>query len=207
MFVQHYSPASLAPSVSFVKKSEDFELAILTKTSTKITGTIQFQYLNQNFRAHIVITPSSVQIKAQQAFEGIFASAPIIPNAELATKNYLSNGTITQTGNQNIIWLILDFIHLYNLLRFKPSSILEIYRESFLQLKLADAGFIFGKIDTESPLAHQMNILLNQKLKRKHKYQIANSQNLLVNFQHIIANYPLQLSKQTKAKQVEPVLN
>jgi hypothetical protein len=207
MFVQHHSTASSAPSTSIVKKSEDFELSILTKSSTKITGTLQFQYLNQSFNAHIVITPTTIQINAQQAFEGIFASAPIIPNAELATKNYLSNGTITQTGNQNIVWLILDFIHLYNLLRCKPSSILEIYREAFLQIKLVDAGVIFGKIDAEGPYANQMNSLLSQKLKRKYKYIIANAADLLANFQYIIANYPLQLSKQTKAKQVEPILN
>ncbi len=207
MFVQHHSTSSPALSTSIVKKSEDFELSILAKSSTKITGTLQFQYLNQNFSAHIIITPSTIQLKAQNAFEGILATAPIISNAELTHKNYLSNATLTQIGNQNIVWLILDFIHIYNLLRFKPSSILEIYREAFLQIKLANAGIIFGKVDAESPYANQMNSLLSQKLKRKHKYIIANPADLLVTFQNIIANYPLQISMLNKAKRVEPILN
>ena len=53
MFVQHHSTASSAPSTSIVKNSEDFELSILTKSSTKITGTLQFQYLNQSFSISI----------------------------------------------------------------------------------------------------------------------------------------------------------
>ena len=207
MFVQHHNTASTSLSNSFTIKSEDFELNILAKSLTKITGIVHFQYLNQNFSANIYITPATIQLKGQQAFEGIHSSAPVISDSALVQKNYMSNGIISQTGIQNIIWLILDFIHLYNLIRLKPNSIFEIYRESFVQLKLLDAGLLFGKIDLESPFANQMSQLISQKLKRKHTYQISNSAYLLGTFQNIIANYPLQLKKQIKTNLLETILN
>jgi hypothetical protein len=195
MFVQHLSPLSPVPSTSIVKKSEDFELIILTKSTTKITGTLQFQYLNQSFNAHIVITPSTIKIQAAQSSQGINLHAPIIPNTEVTENNYLLNGALTKQGHQNIVWLLLDFIHLYNLLRLKPNAIGAIYREAFSQFKTIQPAIVFGKVIANTEIANTFSAILIQKWKRNFKYQFGNPLDLLNCVENIIAHYPLQLNK------------
>jgi hypothetical protein len=100
----------------------------------------------------------------------------------------------------------LDVIHLYNLLRLKPGSILDLYREAFNHVKLIDSNLVFGKIDLESKIAIKAAQILCQKMKRKHKYGFGNNLDLLASFQDIIANYPQQLNMASQVKKMDWVL-
>ena len=207
MFIQHND--SVSPIVtSLSSHSDDFELLIQSKSKNKIHGKIRFQYLQQKFEAGIQITAASIQIQSQYPFAGIQASAPLIENIELSENAYLVNGSLTKQGHQNISWLILDCIHLYNLLRLKPGSILELYREAFSFAKEQDAQSVFGQIQLDSPIAHSTAKLLAQKMKRKHKYQFGNTLDLLASIQHILGTYPQQfLAPKTIVGNLVPVLS
>ena len=202
MFVQHHSHTTQVSSQVNNAKS-DFDLIIKSKNNESINGKISFTYLNQPFEAGIIITYNSIQIKAQQPFAGIQASAPFLTNAAFDENKYLNNGSITKSGHQNIIWLILDVIHLYNLLRLKPGSILDLYREAFNHVKLIDSNLVFGKIDLESKIAIKAGKALGQKMKRQHKYAFGSNLDLLASFQDIIANYPQQLEKAPKVNRLD----
>lgn len=191
MFLQHHSQKSNSKD-SLVIPSKDFELIIHSKAPQKITGIIQFQYLQNLFSTQIIITPNTIQIQGQQAFEDIQLYALVIPNVEVAASFYLQNGTLTQKGHQNIIWLILDFVHLYNLLRLKPGKVLELYRDAFSVAKLAEPNLVFGQLDINSTTAARVATILGQQWKRKLKYEFGNNLGLLASIQAILTNYPLQ---------------
>jgi hypothetical protein len=207
MFVQHHLPLSPALSTNLVIQSPDFELYVQEKTQQKLKGTIQFQYLNQTFKAAIVITAHTIQIKSQQAFSGIRLNAPTSSTIELANNSYLLNDTISKQGHQQIIWLLLDFIHLFNVLRLKPGDILELYRATFKLVKNQNRELVFGKIDTNAPIAKQLANNLHQQWKRKLKYELSNAKDLLANVQDLLANYPLQFTQAKKAVQKACVLS
>jgi hypothetical protein len=196
MFVQHHPAASPTLPTKLFIPTEDFELFIQEKSQQKIKGTIRFTYLNESFTANIFITPATIKMQVQQGFEGIRLNAPVLSSVEIAHNNYVLNGTITNRGRQNIVWLILDFIHLYNLLRLKPGTLLELYREAFGFAKTQDSDLVFGKIDIHHPIAQQVAKVLGQKWKRRHKYEFGNALDLLASVQDLLANYPLQFSKQ-----------
>lgn len=206
MFVQHQ--ITKQPEQELVALStDDFELYVREKTQQKIKGRIQFNYLNQNFNAAIIITAHSIQIQSQQAFSGIQLNAPTSSTNELAQNSYLLNGTITKQGHQQIIWLLLDFIHLYNVLRLKPGSVLALYRAAFALVKHQNPELVFGKIDTTAPIAKQLANNLRQLWKRKHKYELGNAKDLLANVQDVLANYPLQFTQGTKVPERASVLS
>jgi hypothetical protein len=207
MFVQHHLPLSPALPIILVIQSPDFELFVHSKLQQKLKGTIQFQYLNQTFKAAIVITAHTIQIKSQQAFSGIRLNAPIISINDLVNNSYLLNGTITKQGHQQIIWLLLDYLHLFNVLRLKPGAILELYRATFNLVKNQNRELVFGKIDTNTPIAKQLANNLHQQWKRKLKYEFSNAKDLLVNVQDLLANYPLQFIQAKKAVQKACVLS
>lgn len=207
MFIQHNDYVS--PIVSSLEnRSDDFELLIQTKSIYKIQGKICFQYLQQKFEAAIVITTTSIEIQSQYPFTGIQASSLKVENPVLAENIYLVNGILTKQGRLNISWLILDTIHLYNLLRLKPGSILELYREAFSFAKEQDPQLVFGQIKLENPIAKSTAKLLSQKMKRKHKYQYGNCLDLLASIQHILGSYPQQfLAPKTIVENLVPVLS
>jgi hypothetical protein len=207
MFIQHND--SVSPLVaSFNNHSDDFELLIQKKSINKIQGKIRFQYLQQKFEAAIVITTTSIQIQSQYPFTGIQASSSNVENPVLSENVYIVNGSLTKQGHLNISWLILDTIHLYNLLRLKPGSILELYREAFSFAKEQDPQLVFGQIELENPIAKSTAKLLGQKMKRKHKYQYGNNLDLLVSIQQILGTYPQQfLAPKTIVGNLVPVLS
>ena len=202
MFIQHQSFQDNSKDF-LLDPSKDFELIIHTKTFQKITGIIQFQYLQKKFSAAIQIQSNSIQIKAQQAFEGIQLSAPIITEDAIAQNFYLQNGTLSKNGHQNIVWLILDFIHLYNVLRLKPGKAQELYRETFAVVKKLEPQLIFGKIDSANSFVTIAAQLLQKNWKRQFKYEIGNPLDLLFSIQILLANYPFQFinSKNNKVHQ------
>jgi hypothetical protein len=193
MFVQHHSQKSNAKD-SLSIPSKDFELIIHSKSLQKITGIIQFQYLQNTFSAAILITPTSIQIKGQQGFDGIQLAAPFLPNTEITECFYVEKGMLSKKGDQNIVWLILDFIHLYNVLRLKPGKVLELYREAFNIAKVEDPSLVFGHLDINSQLADKVSLLLGKQWKRNFKYEFGNNLGLLASIQTLLANYPHQFT-------------
>ena len=211
MFVQHYASPSqqVAPIIhaSSDNASSDFDLIIQSKNKEGIKGKIVFTYLHQNFEASIAITQHAIQINSQLPFEGITTSAPELDQAILNEHSYLHNGTVTKFGAQNIVWLMLDLVHLYNVLRFKPGSILEIYRSTVAFAKTQNDQIVFGHIPLVGPLAKSASNILVQNMKRKHKYTYSNPLDLLASIQLILENYPQQflLSKKVIG-QLESIL-
>lgn len=194
MFIQKH-PQQNSSKELFLTTSKDFDFIIHSKSKQKIIGIIQFQYLQNLFTANIIITPSTIQIKGQQAFEGIQLNAPLLSTAQLNEIFYLQNGTLTKVGHQNIIWLIFDFIHLYNLLRLKPGKVLALYREVFSLAKQEAPNSVFGKLDLSTPLANRLSHILGQEWKIRFKYEFANKWDLLNCIQTLLTSYPLQFNQ------------
>jgi hypothetical protein len=208
MFLQHHSTALSQVLSQSTSNSEDFELIIKSKSESTIKGKICFEYLQQSFQAQIVITESSIKVVTQYPFAGILASAPVLSTFEIEAFQYLHKGSLTKNGHQNIVWLILDLIHLYNLLRFKPASILELYRDAFAFAKEQDNSVIFGQLSLEAPIAKATAKVLGQKAKRKTKYAYGNNLDLLASFQEILASYPQQfLLPKANLAILEPALS
>jgi len=195
MFVQHHSTHLVAAPVQ-INHNKDFDLWIDSKTNDAIKGRILFAYLDQSFDSQIIITASTIQIQSTYPFAGIQASTPSLSELHLE-KPYLINGSLTQQGVQNIVWLILDTIHLYNVVRLKPNSILSLYREVFNQVKGQDPELIFGKIQLNTNLAQSAAKLLAQKAKQKYKYVYGNPLDLLASMQQLLNSYPPVISSNT----------
>jgi hypothetical protein len=116
-------------------------------------------------------------------------SAPFITDANLQDQKYLfRDGTITKNGNQNIVWLMHDVIHLYNLLRLplKAKSLIAIYREVFVIAKDKEAAVAFGKINISDVLGIELAAIFSAKLKLKHKHLFSDSCALLQSVQNLI---------------------
>jgi hypothetical protein len=92
-------------------------------------------------------------------------------------------------------------------LRLKPGAVLELYRAAFTLAKNQNRELVFGKIDTNAPIAKQLANNLHQQWKRKLKYELSNAKDLLANVQDLLANYPLQFTQATKAVQKACVLS
>jgi hypothetical protein len=189
MFLQHSTPVT-SDLTSVANPSADFDLIIKSKTKSAIKGQLRFTYLKQSFDAQIQISASTIQVILQYPFEGIIASTPQLQQDQIQEQPYLNNGALSNYGYQNIIWLQLDIIHLYNLIRFKPNAIVDLYRESFAFAKKQDNSIVYGHIATEDPVAKIAANTLAQIMKRKHKYVYGNSLNLLTSIQQIINSYP-----------------
>ena len=208
MFLQHHSTASSSFNAQATSNTEDFELLIKSKGINMIQGKIRFEYLQQIFQAKIIITESSIQIKSKYPFAGILASAPVLSSQDLEEGKYLSKGSVTKKGHQNIVWLILDLVHLYNLLRFKPATILELYREAFSFAKEVDATLVFGQLPLNTDVAKKTAKLLGQITKRKTKYAYSCDIDLLASLQELLFNYPQQfLLSKTQLTKLNPVLS
>jgi deoxyribodipyrimidine photolyase len=85
-------------------------------------------------------------------------------------------------------------------LRLKPGTVLELYREVFDFAKTLDPYLVFGKIEPNNPIANEVAKLLSQKWKPRVKYEFGNALYLLENVQDLLANYPLQFSKPANAQ-------
>lgn len=192
MFVQHHPNNFILPSLAN-NSNEDFELIIESKNQQTIIGKISFTYLHQLFESRIVITATSIEMLSQLPFEGIEAATALQDTTSNSENSFLANGNITKEGIQNVVWLILDTIHLYNVVRFKPGTILALYREVFSTLKLQSPELVFGKIPLSSNIAKKGAKQLATLAKRKHKYSYSNPLALLASFQHILASYPLSI--------------
>jgi hypothetical protein len=189
MFLQHSTPTS-QESNSLSTNSADFDLIIKSKTKNAIEGQIKFTYLKQSFEAQIQITASAIEVILQFPFEGIVASTPQLQKDQSQEQPFLNNGALSKNGYQNILWLQLDIIHLYNLIRLKPNTVVDLYRESFAIAKKENDSMIYGHIPLEGPTAPIAANLLTQKMKRKHKYTYSNQISLLNSIQQIINTYP-----------------
>ena len=207
MFVQH--AVSSTPQVTKASNiNADFDLKIKSKTSLGIEGKIGFQYLQQPFEASILISPTSIQLNSQYPFVGLTVSAPDLPKEAFNESHYFLNGTLTKIGSQNIVWLMLDLIHLYNLMRLKPAAILEAYRETVAFAKTIDEQLQFGNIPLTGSIAKLVANFLGNKMKLKHKYIYSNSIQLLSNVQLILATYPQQfLLPKAMLNKLKPVIS
>ncbi len=196
MFVQHHSTPLVAAPIQ-INHNKDFDLWIDSKSKDSIKGRILFSYLDQSFESSIVITASAIQIQSAYPYAGIQASTPAHSEAPLESP-YLYNESLTPAGIQNIIWLILDTIYLYNLVRLKPHSIVSLYREAFNQVKLQDPSLLFGKIQLNTSLAQSAAKFLAQKAKQKYKYDYSNPFDLLASLQNLVSSYPPVVSNPKK---------
>lgn len=206
MFLQHHSSATPTPSSNLSKQSEDFDLFIQSSYAEKIVGQLRFHYLQQNFEASIVLTGSTIQIKSLYPLVGIKVSAPklLAPH----TNQYVHKGALTAQGQQQIIWLMLDIIHLYNVLRLKPGAIMELYRACFADAKKMNPALVFGQIPLDTKQSNTIAKFLAQKMRLKHKYVFSNPLDLLSSFQEIIAHYPQQfLTPKSELAKLSPVLS
>jgi hypothetical protein len=189
MFLQHSTP--LTPNLTTVSNpTADFDLMIKSKAKELIKGQLKFTYLKQSFEAQIQITASTIEVILQYPFEGIIASAPQLQEDHIQDEPYLNNGALSKHVYQNIIWLQLDLIHLYNLIRFKPNAIVDLYRETYTITKKENNSIVYGHIPTAGPIAKIAATVLSQNMKRKHKYVYGNSLSLLSSIQQIISTYP-----------------
>jgi hypothetical protein len=199
VFVQHH-PSHSVLSTEVVNSNEEFDLIIESNTPSTIKGKITFTYLHQLFEASIELSPNHIQVHSLYPFEGIQAAAPTLDKVTDAEKFYLSNGSITKHGKQNVVWLILDIIHLYNIVRLKPAALLTLYRETFSSFKNQAPDLVFGKISPSQPVAKKFSKLLTEQAKRKFKYVYGSPIHLLASIQQIIATYPQPSSFLQSAK-------
>ena len=188
MFIQHQKDI---PGLSSSDKivTNDFDLVFIDKSSEQASCTIYFEYLHESFECAVLITPNSIQLNSIYPFKGIVTSAPHVSFANIPDQKYLfKEGTITKNGNQNIVWLMHDLIHLYNLLRLplKAKSLITIYREVFVIAKRKDAAVEFGKININDSLGIESAYLLSAKLKLKHKHLFSDPSTLLQSVQNLI---------------------
>jgi hypothetical protein len=206
MFLQHHSSATPTLSSSVHKQSNDFELCIQSSTAEKIIGQIRFTYLHQSFEASVILTPFSIQVKSLYPFAGIAVSANTLDT--LAAQSFVHKGALTAQGHQQMIWLMLDIIHLYNLLRLKPGAIIELYRASFADAKKMNPALVFGQIPLDTKQAKMVAKSLVQNMRLKHKYVFSNPLDLLASLQEIIAHYPQQfLTPKSNLAKLSPVLS
>ena len=139
---------------------------------------------------------------------GLTVSAPDLQKEASNESLYFLNGTLTKIGSQNIVWLMLDLIHLYNLMRLKPAAILEAYRETVAFAKTIDEQLQFGNIPLTGSIAKLVANFLGNKMKLKHKYIYSNSIQLLSNVQVILATYPQQfLLPKAMLNKLTPVIS
>ena len=207
MFVQH--AVSSTPQVTKVSNNNaDFDLTIKSKTILGMEGKIGFQYLHQSFEASILVSPTSIQLNSQYPCVGLTVLAPDLQKEAYNESLYFLNGTLTKIGSQNIVWLMLDLIHLYNLMRLKPAAILEAYRETVAFAKTIDEQLQFGNIPLTGSIAKLVANFLGNKMKLKHKYIYSNSIQLLSNVQVILATYPQQfLLPKAMLHKLKPVIS
>jgi hypothetical protein len=206
MFLQHHSTATPTLSTHLTNQAEDFELCIKSSYAEKILGQLRFKYLQQGFEANVILTGTSIQVKSLYPFAGITVSAPklLTPNSN----EYVHKGALTPKGHQQIIWLMLDIIHLYNLLRLKPGTIMELYRACFADAKKINPALEFGQIPLDTKYSNVIAKSLAQKMRLKHKYVFSNPLDLLSSFQEIIAHYPQQfLTPKSELAKLSPVLS
>lgn len=188
MFIQHQQDIQGLSSLDNVVTS-DFDLVIIDKSNEKVHCTIYFEYLHASFECAVLITPNSIQLNTVYPFKGIVTNAPHVSFANIADQKYLlEDGTITKKGNQNIVWLMHDVIHLYNLLRLplKAKSLIAIYREVFVIAKDKYSLVDFGKINTTDKLGIESADLFSAKLKLKHKHLFSDASALLQSVQNLI---------------------
>ena len=189
MFVQHH-PATFVSAPVIVHQNKDFELIVDAKSQDHINGKIVFNYLNQSFESTINITATSIQIQSQYPFSGIQASAPVLSQELELERAYLVKGSVSKLGVQHIVWLMLDTIHLYNVVRLKPNTMVSLYREVFNEVKALEPELIFGKIPLHLPIAQLAAKKLGQKAKLLYKYVYGNPLDLLASLQQLLSNYP-----------------
>lgn len=206
MFLQHHSSATPTLSSSVHSQSNDFELFVQSSNAEKIIGHIRFTYLHQSFEASVILSPSSILVKSLYPFASITVSANTFGTTN--DQPFVQKGALTVKGHQQMIWLMLDIIHLYNLLRLKPGAIIELYRASFADAKKTNPALVFGQIPLESKQATMVAKSLVQNMRLKHKYVFSNPLDLLASLQEIIANYPQQfLSPKSDLAKLSPVLS
>lgn len=188
MFIQHQQDIPGLSSLENVV-ANDFDLVIIDKSNEQFHGTIYFKYLNVSFECAVLLTQNSIQLDSIYPFKGIVTNAQHVSFANISDQKYLlKDGTITKSGSQNIVWLMHDVIHLYNLLRLplKAKSLIAIYREVFVIAKDKDAAVEFGNMNINNKLGIESANLLSAKLKLKHKHLFSDASALLQSVQNLI---------------------
>lgn len=192
MFIQHQQNISGLLS-SDQLSTADFDLVIIVKSKAQVQCTIYFDYLQESFECTVLLTPTNILLRSVYPFTGIVSTAPTISLANLSAQQYLNKeGTVTKNGHQNIIWLIQDVIHLYNLTRLnlKAKSLIALYREVFATAKLQSPSIEFGKINVHDTVGKDVAVTLSAKLKLKHKYLYSDAKALLESVQNLLLKYP-----------------
>jgi hypothetical protein len=188
MFVQHQKNIATEQSPLLVR-SKDFELEIVDQSLGKLKAKIHFNYLHVGFTCHVEITNTTIQLASVIPFKGIITTAPELEVANLFLDGYLdSRGAITQNAQQQIIWLMHDTIHLYNLLRLKAPSVLQLYRVVFYDLKSEYDNIEFGKIPFGSPLEQIFANRFYTLATQNYKYRYSNAVLLFRSIQNLIQN-------------------
>lgn len=192
MFIQHQQniPGLLS---SDQLSTADFELVIIEKSKAQVHCTIYFDYLQESFECTVLLTPTSIQLSSVYPFTGILTTAPSISLKDHSTEQYLNKeGAVTKNGHQNIIWLIQDVIHLYNLTRLnlKAKSLINLYREVFTIAKLQSPTIEFGKINVQDTFGNEVATIFSAKLKLKYKYLYSDAKALLQSVQNLLFMYP-----------------
>jgi hypothetical protein len=169
------------------KGTNDFVLNIESSNQGQLQGIIQFDYLHQHFECSVTISASDIKIKSLFPFRGLVTAAPSIPSYDIKQSGYVTfDDAISKKGNQQLVWLILDIIHLYNLSRLKLSSIKEVYDEVFLIAQKNDPNISYGKINPHQTMNEKYTELLKKKLKIKHKHDYTTAIGLLASVQNLI---------------------
>ncbi len=175
MFVQHQK--NIATEQQRVVSSKDFELEILNQFDGKLHAQIRFSYLQVIFTCDIDITNTTIQLTSTAPLNGIVTAAPKLDHSNILLEGYLdSRCAITKNGNQQIIWLMHDTIHAYNLIRLKAQHVLQLYRSVFYELKNTYKNLEFGKIPAGSKaapiFADRLYVLSTQKFKHRYSNEI-----------------------------------
>lgn len=176
--------------------TKDFELIFTSQINNQLLGTLHFDYLGVRFECDLKISASSIKIKTKHPFVGIVSETPFVPSYDITKSHYLNNDeTISQKGNEHIIWLMLDVIHLYNLIRLKPKSILNIYSDAFTIFKINNPLSLFGQIDTSDDNTNTIALQFSTALNKKHKHAYSCPKSLLSSFQNLLNQYPREFTK------------
>lgn len=176
--------------------NSDFELIITTQINNQLFGILHFDYLGEHFECDLKISASTIQIKSKYPFVGIQSEAPFVPSYDITKSHYLHHDeTISQKGNEHIIWLMHDVIHLYNLVRLKPRSIFNVYKDIFDSFKIDNPLSKFGHIDTDDENIIDIASKLSMLLKNKHKHAYSCPKSLLISFQNLLNQYPKEFTK------------
>lgn len=98
-----------------------YNLVVATQNQNRIEGKIYFEYLHKKFECAMVLQNTSASLTALHPSlltpKGLFN---VVEAAKNNTQFINELGIITQQGDEQIGWLIMETINHYNAIRLKP---------------------------------------------------------------------------------------